>query len=124
MNRVETANLIGEVTRMFPAQDLTTTDVDNWQTVLSDFRYAECLVAVALLRQWQPDVDPGQIKRQVLRQRSVSARPNYQPGGSAWAENRIAHGVREYRGGPVCFDPKTSCDGICRDCPLEREAAS
>jgi hypothetical protein len=45
-----------------------------------------------------------------------------EPGGEAWTKYLAAHGGREFEGGAVCWDPRASCEGVCRVCP--REAAS
>lgn len=51
--------------------------------------------------------------------RAVIARPSVEPGGEIYFANLAAHGGRPYRGGPVCWDPRVSCERICRDCPRE-----
>lgn len=63
--------------------------------------------------------------RAVARSRSdgtVAARPAVEPGGEIYFANLAAHGGKAYCGGPVCWDSRVTCEGICRDCP--REAAS
>lgn len=45
----------------------------------------------------------------------------YEPGGKAHADYLATHGGREYTGGPVCWDPRVSCEGACRVCPREAE---
>lgn len=40
-----------------------------------------------------------------------------EPAGDIYFARLAAHGGREYRGGPVCWDPQTRCEGVCRDCP-------
>lgn len=64
--------------------------------------------------------------RATARARTADAlhgsRPAIEPGGKIYEANLAAHGGKPYRGGPVCWDPRVSCEGICRDCP--REATS
>lgn len=63
--------------------------------------------------------------RSVARERgsdeTVDVDP-FAPGGDTWIWNLALHGGRQFAGGAVCWDPRVSCDNVCRDCP--RQAAS
>lgn len=46
-----------------------------------------------------------------------------EPGGLLWQANLALHGGREFTGGETCWDPRVSCEGICRVCPREQGGA-
>lgn len=117
VTREEVLTLVDEVRRAFPGQEIAEADLPNWRTVLGPYRYSECLVAVAVLRHLQASVSPEDIKSRVWTIRKQAAEPSYRPGGEAWEQNIAAHGA-EYEGGPVCWDPRVACEGICKVCPV------
>lgn len=123
MNSEEVRTLVGKVRESFPTQEITESDIPTWQMILSEFRYAECLLAVALLRCWYDRISPERVRDRVRIKRTVAGRPAYQAGGAAWQQSMAASGGREYEGGPVCWDPRVACEGVCRNCPVEQEAS-
>lgn len=41
------------------------------------------------------------------------------PGGEVYEAALAARGGREFTGGPVCWDPRVECEGVCRVCPQQ-----
>jgi hypothetical protein len=116
----EAQELAASVRRVCPEQQINDLAVARWPVLLAGLRLSECLVAVGLLGCFKREIQPAEIRGAVEGMR----RNQVEPGGAAYENNLASHGGREFEGGPVCWDPRTSCEGVCRVCPRGEKAAA
>lgn len=117
--RIEEAReLAAAVQRARPKQEIPDEVVERWPGILTGLTFSECLVAVASLALVQREIWAPDIQRRALWIRGR----RQEPAGEIYHAAVERHGGREFRGGAVCWDPATKCEGICRACPRgERE---